>query len=104
MRRFYLATRSAGHAAKPRCRLMMSSRREAAMRKGIATTLLLVSLSGFVPTTAHASAGVDAALALGSFAVFNQILAGFGLFGWPRAYAAPAYYAPYSFPAPAHAH
>ena len=52
-----------------------------------------------LPGVARAGAATDAALGLGAFAVFNQILSGTGLFGGTVAVAAPApvYVAP---PAP----
>ena len=69
------------------------------MKKIAATGIVLVSLMGFVPGTARAGGATDAALALGAFAVFNQIIAGIGLFGRPYAYApAPAYYPGYAPP------
>src|SRR6266542_4307709 len=40
------------------------------------------------PTVAFAGSATDAALGLGAFAVFNQMLGGVGVFG--RAYAPPA--------------
>ena len=52
-----------------------------------------------LPGVARAGAATDAALGLGAFAVFNQILSGTGIFGGTAALAAPApvYVAP---PAP----
>jgi hypothetical protein len=79
---------------------------EAVMKKIVAIGILLVILVGLVPGTAQAGAAASAALGLGAFAVFNQIIGGVGIFGLPWAYAAPAYYptyyaAPvYSAPAP----
>ena len=65
------------------------------MKKLMAAVLAVVLLS---PAVAFAgSAATNAALGLGAFAVFNQILGGVGIFGGPRpVYAAPApvYYAP----------
>src|SRR6266545_2946630 len=45
------------------------------------------------PTVAFAGSSTDAALGLGAFAVFNQILGGVGLFGG-FAHPAPVYAAP----------
>ena len=70
------------------------------MRKIVAIGILLVTLVGFVPGTAQAGAAASAALGLGAFAVFNQIIGGVGIFGLPWAYAAPAYYPSYYYPAP----
>ena len=77
------------------------------MKKLIGLGLALVLLS---PVAAFAGSSTDAALGLGAFAVFNQILGGVGIFGGPRpapVYAAPApvVYAPppppvYVAPAP----
>ena len=64
------------------------------MKKLMAAVLAVVLLS---PAVAFAgSAATNAALGLGAFAVFNQILGGVGIFGGPRpVYAAPApVYAP----------
>ena len=48
-----------------------------------------------IPGVARAGASTDAALGLGAFAVFNQILSGTGIFGGTPAVAAPApVYAP----------
>jgi hypothetical protein len=73
-------------------------RREAIMKRAVTIAALLVSLLGLAPVPAQAGAAASAALGLSAFAVFNQILAGIGLFGFPWAYAAPAYYPPYSYP------
>jgi hypothetical protein len=75
------------------------------MKKIVAIGMLLVMLVGLWTPPAQAGAAVSAAIALGAFAVFNQFLAGVGVFGAPWAYAAPAYYPsysypPYSYPAP----
>jgi hypothetical protein len=43
-----------------------------------------------LPGVARAGASTDAALGLGAFAVFNQILSGTGIFGGTAAVAAPA--------------
>ena len=67
------------------------------MKKLMAAVLAVVLLS---PAVAFAgSAATNAALGLGAFAVFNQILGGVGIFGGPR----PVYAAPtpvYTAPAP----
>lgn len=47
------------------------------MKKLIA---LVLSVAVFAPTVAFAGASTDAALGLGAFAVFNQILGGVGIF------------------------
>jgi hypothetical protein len=47
------------------------------MKKLIA---LVVAAAVFAPTLAFAGASTDAALGLGAFAVFNQILGGIGIF------------------------
>jgi PXPV repeat-containing protein len=55
--------------------------------------LLVLALAAVIlaPTMAFAGPATDAALGLGAFAVFNQILGGVGVFGAPvRAFAAPA--------------
>ena len=70
------------------------------MKKLMAAVLAVVLLS---PAVAFAgSAATNAALGLGAFAVFNQILGGVGIFGGPR----PVYTAPapvYAAPAPVYA-
>ena len=43
-----------------------------------------------LPGAAFAGSSTDAALGLGAFAVFNQILGGVGIFGRPAVVAAPA--------------
>jgi hypothetical protein len=48
-----------------------------------ALVLLLMAVVVLVPAVAFADAATDAALGLGAFAVFNQILAGTGVFGYP---------------------
>ena len=48
------------------------------MKKAIILTSLLAIL---VPSMAFAGASTDAALGLGAFAVFNQMIAGTGVFG-----------------------
>jgi hypothetical protein len=70
------------------------------MKKLMAAVLAVVLLS---PAVAFAgSAATNAALGLGAFAVFNQILGGVGIFGGPRpVYAAPA--PVYAAPAPVYA-
>lgn len=52
------------------------------MWAAIVGTALVVTL--LVPGVALAGASTDAALGLGAFAVFNQMLAGIGIFGPPR--------------------
>lgn len=47
---------------------------------GVVIGLVLV-VTLLVPTVAFAGASTDAALGLGAFAVFNQILGGVGVFG-----------------------
>src|SRR5213594_2469347 len=56
--------------------------------KRVAAFVLLTML--LIPGVALAGAATDAALGLGAFAVFNQILSGTGLFGGTAAVAAPA--------------
>ena len=53
---------------------------------------LAVVLGLLSPALAHAGSSTDAALGLGAFAVFNQILAGTGIFG--GLYGAPVVAAP----------
>jgi len=48
------------------------------MKKLLAVALILIVLS---PALAFAGSSTDAALALGAFAVFNQVLSGTGVFG-----------------------
>jgi hypothetical protein len=76
--------------------------RRSAVRKTAAIAIVLGCLSGLAPGTAQAGGATSAALGLGAFAVFNQILGGIGIFGLPWAFAAPAYYPPYYYPAPAY--
>src|SRR5215468_2102724 len=57
------------------------------MKTLAAVALLTVVL---LPGAAFAGASTDAALGLGAFAVFNQILGGVGIFGRPAVVAAPA--------------
>lgn len=47
-----------------------------------------------LPGVASAGASTDAALGLGAFAVFNQILGGVGIFGRPAVVAQPVVVAP----------
>jgi hypothetical protein len=56
------------------------------MKKLIA---LVLAAAVFAPTLAFAGASTDAALGLGAFAVFNQILGGVGIFGRGPVVAAP---------------
>jgi len=81
------------------------------MKTFVATLVALALLAAALPAPAVAGGGssVNAALALGSFAVFNQMLAGVGLFGPVRwGYPAPVYYSAYypayyyAAPAPAY--
>jgi hypothetical protein len=71
------------------------------MRKFIAILVLGTLLVGVLPAPALADAATNAALALGAFAVFNQLWAHsywpYG-YGWPYGYAAP----PYAYPYPAY--
>lgn len=64
-------------------------------RLGIALTVALMLV---LPASAWAGASTDAALGLGAFAVFNQIIGGTGIFAGlapaPPVYAAPAHVAP----------
>ena len=55
----------------------MASHEETNMKKLIA---LVLAVAVFAPTLAFAGASTDAALGLGAFAVFNQILGGVGIF------------------------
>jgi hypothetical protein len=50
---------------------------------------LVLAAAVFAPTLAFAGASTDAALGLGAFAVFNQILGGVGIFGRGPVVAAP---------------
>ena len=61
---------------------------------------LVLAVAVFAPTLAFAGASTDAALGLGAFAVFNQILGGVGIFHRPAppVIVAPA---PVYVPAPA---
>ena len=62
------------------------------MKKLIA---LVLAAAVFIPTLAFASASTDAALGLGAFAVFNQILGGVGVFHrGPVVAPTPVYVAP----------
>jgi len=68
------------------------------MKKVIA---LVLAAAVFAPTLAFAGASTDAALGLGAFAVFNQILGGVGIFHrGPVVASPPVVYAP---PAPVYA-
>jgi len=72
--------------------------------------LALVLLAVLSPAAAAADSSTDAALALGAFAVFNQILSGTGIFGGPAPHREVVVYAPapvyyhYYHPAPARAY
>ena len=70
------------------------------MKKAIILGSLLALLA---PGAAFAGPATDAALGLGAFAVFNQIIAGTGIFGAvpvPRPVVVPAPVAPVVVPAP----
>lgn len=58
------------------------------------TTGLMVAMLPLLPGAAWAGSSTDAALALGSFAVFNQIIGGTGLFAGLAPAPPPVYYAP----------
>jgi len=69
------------------------------MKKLIA---LVLAVAVFTPTLAFAGASTDAALGLGAFAVFNQILGGVGIFHrGPVVVSAPVVVAPAPVYAPA---
>jgi hypothetical protein len=55
---------------------------------------LMVAVLPLFPGAAWAGSSTDAALALGSFAVFNQIIGGTGLFAGFAPAPRPVYYAP----------
>ena len=63
------------------------------MKRLAAVALMTVIL---LPGVAFAGSSTDAALGLGAFAVFNQILGGVGVFGRPVVFApaSPVVYAP----------
>jgi hypothetical protein len=65
---------------------MAPERGDNIMKKLIA---LVLAAAVFAPTLAFAGASTDAALGLGAFAVFNQILGGVGIFGRGPVVAAP---------------
>jgi len=54
------------------------------MKKVIAGLALLTGTALLAPIPAHAGGSTDAALALGAFAVFNQIVRGETIFNAPR--------------------
>jgi hypothetical protein len=56
-------------------------------------TALIVAMLPLLPATAWAGASTDAALGLGAFAVFNQIIGGTGIFAG-LGHAQPVYAAP----------
>jgi PXPV repeat-containing protein len=56
-------------------------------------TALMVAILAVLPGTAWAGASTDAALGLGAFAVFNQIIGGTGIFAG-LGHAQPVYAAP----------
>jgi hypothetical protein len=51
---------------------------------------MAIAVAMLLPGAAFAGSSTDAALGLGAFAVFNQILGGVGIFGRPAVVAAPA--------------
>jgi hypothetical protein len=57
-------------------------------------TALVVAILPLLPLTAWAGSSTDAALGLGAFAVFNQILGGTGVFAGLAPAPQPVYYAP----------
>jgi hypothetical protein len=65
---------------------MAPERGDNIMKKLIA---LVLAAAVFAPTLVFAGASTDAALGLGAFAVFNQILGGVGIFGRGPVVAAP---------------
>jgi len=67
------------------------------MKRLAAVALMTVIL---LPGVAFAGSSTDAALGLGAFAVFNQILGGVGIFGRPAVVVAPAPPVVYAPPAP----
>jgi hypothetical protein len=71
------------------------------MKRLFAVVALVASLIGLAPHPAAADAATDAALALGAFAVFNQLFAPAYWHGYwgGRVIVAPPYpYAPYYYP------
>ena len=75
------------------------------MRKLLAVIALGTFLVGLAPVPARAGSATNAALALGSFAVFNQFFGGWGFRPWypgywggPYPYYYPSYYAPTYYP------
>src|SRR5256886_17137745 len=56
--------------------------------KRLAAVALMTAI--LLPGVAFAGSSTDAALGLGAFAVFNQILGGVGVFGRPAVVVAPA--------------
>lgn len=80
------------------------------MQRLMAVATLVTLLIGFVPTPAHAGAAVNAALALGAFAVLSPLLIVGALaqpfvyappppvYATPPAYATPAYTAAPAYP------
>src|SRR5207245_2562248 len=67
------------------------------MKRLAAVALMTVIL---LPGVAFAGSSTDAALGLGAFAVFNQILGGVGIFGRPAVVVAPVPPVVYAPPAP----
>lgn len=72
------------------------------MKRAFTVVALAASLVGLAPPPAAAGAATDAALALGAFAVFNQLFAPAYWHGYwgERVVVAPSYpyYAPYYYP------
>src|SRR4030095_1839308 len=71
--------------SRGRARLRLGGR---AMKKLVGGLAIAVAM--LLPGAAFAGGSTDAALGLGAFAVFNQILGGGGSFGRPAVVAAPA--------------
>src|SRR5260370_37942618 len=67
------------------------------MKRLTAVALMTVIM---LPGVAFAGSSTDAALGLGAFAVFNQILGGVGVFGHPPVVVAPAPPVVYAPPPP----
>src|SRR5712664_3811705 len=67
------------------------------MKRLAAVALMTVIL---LPGVAFAGSSTDAALGLGAFAVFNQILGGVGVFGRPAVVVAPPPPVVYALPQP----
>lgn len=61
------------------------------MNRLIAVVVVVVLSINLLPALAFAGAATNAALGLGAFAVFNQIIGGVGIFGHPAAAYPPTY-------------